>query len=743
MALSLFFASYLRVSASLTPVLSVSAAVLWFTCFGCAGLLFAGGILWYAGCAVAGCAVLMKEKKAVLRFLTPGFLFFCAAGLFFIVLFFVTRPLFTRWDEFVFWGAAGKALKTTNTMYTAAYANIISRAQVPAVPVFSYMMQFFGAWAEYKMFISTAVFTTACLAAPAALWDNTGPSSALGLAPAPSCGKSAAIPAPVPATGGEGASQAQPGPDLTGELPEGVLPQKRVDLARIALSTGAGAVLPLFAAFLLPLFFEVGTAAGEASWAYRSVYGDVPLAALFGGALCFYFAVRDKTAAHLLAFAAILGALTCVKDMGFLFALIALVFTAADMLFASPASVRFFRLKGRPASFLATGCAAAATAGMYALWTLHMKLSPYGANRLDFGSGGESLTPLDMLATGFGALFGLVQHKQYTTVSGLMADAFFHRPVSVIGSGVAVLALIAAVLAAAWYFAPKGQKRRVAVFAAAFAVCFAGFTIFTTFTYAFIFKPVEALILKDYERYMLPFWLGGLLAAMLLLLGALRAYTADLPSRAAAGARHTRRRATGLAAGILAEVLLCSFLIAAPLAKTNHGVNFLSMPDTLFTTRLDVRAVIGEAKTAGMRAEDVVYLISQGDDGDRYYKFAQDLAAHLVPQYGGKASVGGETVLLQNVGTSLLAPGSENTANYNLPVAASPEDFAAYLKVNNVTHVLIDVPDEYILSDGFSALFSDGLSGWAADRSMAAGARYYRVQWNGDSLSLVKEGGAA
>lgn len=670
--LSLFLARALKLSPSLTVLLSVAAAMLWFTLLGCFGFLIPAGWLWYALCAAALLYVVMKEKKGLLRFMDTGFLFFLIGGVFFITLFFATQPLFTEWDDFTFWGAAAKASFEGGQMYTVAESNLIARSQPPSLIMLSYMVQFFGGgtFAEYKMMAAYALVYLAAFSAASAVFK-----------------------------------------------------EKR---------SAAACLLGGF--LMLPLFFEVGTGAGQQSMAYLTVLGDAPMAALFGGILCFYFAAEDKNQRLLLPLAVLLAALTNMKDMGFALALIALFIVCIDLVFCERDRLRLFALKGWPALlvFAATGVLLIVAA--YGGWAWHMRLT-LGADRFNLGSGGSNLPMGDLAATALGAFFGLSHHEHYTKVLPLMLRAFVEEPVSLIGPGVVVLGVIVGILALAYLLAStKRQRRRVVVFFLASLLCFVAYYIFHLFLYAFIFKAEEALILKDYLRYISTYWQGWLMASLVVL------------GLTAMGGKELRLRVQ-LARGAAALAAVCLCLVVA--LRGNWQANVLLFSPSNYGQRLSVQDVVKEAEAEGMQEDDVVYLLSQGDPGERAYLVRYEAKATVASQYGGvqldddgrPVLVDGEPVLLDNIGTSLVPEKGFVPSYYTYVVPAGPQELAAYLKEQGCTHFLVDQIDDYFLKT-FSPLFSDKLAGWSDEKPFATGHRYYAIEWEaGDCRMVPAEGG--
>ena len=92
--------------------------------------------------------------------------------------------------------------------------------------------------------------------------------------------------------------------------------------------------MPVFAAgFLLPFFFSV-TPTGSYAAQYVNAMADLPLAMLFGGTLCLYFAVGRRKIAYWLV-ALPLAVLTLTKDICFAYGLIAAFLIGLDLWLAA------------------------------------------------------------------------------------------------------------------------------------------------------------------------------------------------------------------------------------------------------------------------------------------------------------------------------------------------------------------------------------------------------------------------
>ena len=99
-----------------------------------------------------------------------------------------------------------------------------------------------------------------------------------------------------------------------------------------------------------------------------------------------------------------------------------------------------------------------------------------------------------------------------------MGDAFFTRRICLLGGGIMAVAVITMVAAAAFFAAEKGPaRRRVLMAHLAFAFCFAALYAFHLILYYYNFSDVEGLALKDYDRYLSPYYQAWMLAMLCLL----------------------------------------------------------------------------------------------------------------------------------------------------------------------------------------------------------------------------------
>ncbi|MBQ5754254.1 MAG: hypothetical protein IIV90_01155 [Oscillospiraceae bacterium] len=443
------------------------------------------------------------------------------------------------------------------------------------------------------------------------------------------------------------------------------------------------AVLCLAGAVLLPYFF---VAPGDDSvyTIYLTVMGDLSLGLVFGGALCLYFRCGEKKRGLVLAGLSLL-LLTLIKDMGFAYALIAAALMAADRLVYPRLS-----LKGLGRAVGSGLCMAVPVAGLYLGWSRYV-LAAAGIDKNVVGSSEKSYGYLEMFLDGFRQLLGSgdpEMAEKFRMVLGLTANALIKTPLSLIGSTFMVLAMLGGVFALAFFFAPGGQRRRPVVFFGLSLAAFGAFVAFHLLLYVYSFSMREASILKDFERYMAPFLMGWVLAGLCLLLALGRF-----------GARPRLSQAGCIAACGAVALVFC--LRGVPTA------GFWNYPATNYAEREDVRyraSLINDA----LDWEDEVFLISQGDDGTRWYYYAYELNARLAYGYGGESYIEEADSIWNTVwnttSVSLVNakedPWYQETYafqnEYEYTAKCTVEDLIAFLRDKGYSHILMDQSDKYI-----------------------------------------------
>ena len=159
-----------RVPAGLAPLVTLSCIVAVLTLAGMAGMLYPAAWAVYALCAAGGVWALLPPKEGKKRYYaqlaTPGSVIFWALALAFAVYFFVRQPMATVSDEFSLWATAVKVTKVDNSLYsTASLGTPWAVTQNPGLPLLSYFFQFFGRYADWKIYLAYDVLFFAVYAA--------------------------------------------------------------------------------------------------------------------------------------------------------------------------------------------------------------------------------------------------------------------------------------------------------------------------------------------------------------------------------------------------------------------------------------------------------------------------------------------------------------------------------------------------------------------------------------------------
>ena len=440
----------------------------------------------------------------------------------------------------------------------------------------------------------------------------------------------------------------------------------------------AEGILVFAAGFLLPYFFSA-TAAGSYAVQYVNAMADLPLAMLFGGTLCFYFAVgRHKHAYWLVALP--LAVLTLTKDICFAYGLIAAFLIGLDLLFAADAPIK----KAFPKALLQAGALAVVVLAAFLSWGRYTAaVTPTADTAASVGS--EGLSYGAVLVGGVKQLLGIGRTEKFAQIMAAMGSAFFTRRICLLGGGVIAVAAITMVAAAAWLAAEKGPaRRRVLAAHLGFAFCFAALYLFHLILYCYNFSDLEGLMLKDYDRYLAPYYQAWMLAMLCLL------------------ANGARQRLGRLALGGTAAVILAVFCW-----RGIPAAGFWTGADSLYTLRADVQSRASTMNTV-LDWPDRVLVISQGDDATRWYYYRYELTAQVVNGFGGFYGRLGETKDRWDSDFMNLVE-SENWTLYDYKAVCVPDTLVAYMAEKDCDYILIDRADDYLQRE-FSPLFEGGLT---------------------------------
>ena len=556
---------------------------------------------------------------------SPGFLLFVGGACFVWVLFGILQPMFTQWDEFTAWGLAPKMVAERSAFYVADPINLTASFTYPATSLVSYLFQ--RVPGQFSEWQCLAALDILALAC---------------LAPA------------------------------------AALPRKN----------WAHSVLIFAAGFLLPFFFSV-VPAGTRSTVYCNAMADTPLAMLFGGTLCLYFAVGGRKTGFL-SCALPLAVLTMTKDIGFAYALIAVFLIGLDQLFgtAHPAG----RSRGRMFA-VALGKAAVLAVPVLAVflsWNRYTSaVTPTADTAASVGS--EGLSYGAVLAGGIRQLLGIGREERFAAILSAMGQAFLHRRVCLLGAPVVAVGCIALIYLAAGLAAPKGAPRRrvIAGFAGA-AFCFSALYAFHLILYFYNFSEAEGLALKDFERYIAPYLQGWMLAGFCVL-GITVAQGVGLPHRLGSAA---------LALGSAAVLAIFAW-------RGVPAAGFWSDADSVYTLRRDVKQR-AEQMNEVLNWNDRVLIISQGDDATRWYYYKYELTAKVVNGYGG-TWWGNDDYSSRWDSDFMNLVESLNWELYDFQAVCTDESLTAYMEEKRIDYLLIDRADDYLERE-FSDRFEGGLT---------------------------------
>lgn len=460
-------------------------------------------------------------------------------------------------------------------------------------------------------------------------------------------------------------------------------------------SENAKNILLLAAGVLLPFFFEVGASSGVASTVLLNLQADLTLGALFGAILLVYYR-GEKTLAHLVQLAVLFAALSLVKDMGLALGMISAGIIAVDILFAVQQPLQK-RLIKAVSSFFAF--AAIVVAGWFG-WSKYVG-TVSGENRFDLGSNADNQTlgMAEMMIQGVKELFGIGRTEQFTQMGKAMQQAYIGRTVCLLGSGVVVTAIIAAILLVAFLCGDSQHKKRVALYAVCSSAGFAAFWVFHWFLYLYVFRAIEGTELKDYSRYFMEYYFGWMLGALVLLAMATR-----------------RKKWCEFAAMGSFALFAVAFLLRGQTVN-----NFMSASPTFYQERLQIQQRAEQVNLA-LDEDERIYPIIQGDDGTRWYYYGYELESRLLKMYGG--GNGTEQAPYQPT-TAVTLTDEQGLGSQQYEVVTSQQDLLSYLKESGATVLLVDRADDY--TKQLLQPYTDG----EMSNSGLTEIALYRITWQG------------
>ncbi len=437
-------------------------------------------------------------------------------------------------------------------------------------------------------------------------------------------------------------------------------------------------VLVFAAGVLLPYFFRDPTPGAYATQ-YVNAMADLPMAMLFGGTLCLYLGTQRRRGIFWLT-ALPLALLTLTKDICFAYGLIAAFLIGLDWLARAEGP---FRKRLVPALLHAGGLAVVVVAAFLSWSRYTAAVTPTADTAASVGSAGLSYGAV--LTGGIKQLLGIGRDNKFAQIMAAMGDAFFTRRICLLGGGALAVLAITLVAAAAWLAAEKGPARRgILVMHLGFAFCFAALYAFHLILYYYNFSDVEGLALKDYDRYLTPYYQAWMLTMLCQL---------AMAARGKLG-----RTALGGAAAVIVAVF-CWWGIPA--------AGFWTGADSLYTLRADVEQR-AETMNTVLNWGDRVLALSQGDDATRWYYYRYELTAQVVNGFGGFYGRLGETEDRWDSDFMNLVE-SENWTLYDYKAVCVPDTLVAYMAEKDCDYLLIDRADDYLQRE-FSPLFEGGLT---------------------------------
>ncbi|WP_303924819.1 hypothetical protein [Subdoligranulum variabile] len=437
-------------------------------------------------------------------------------------------------------------------------------------------------------------------------------------------------------------------------------------------------VLVFAAGVLLPYFFRDPTPGAYATQ-YVNAMADLPMAMLFGGTLCLYLGTQRRRGIFWLT-ALPLALLTLTKDICFAYGLIAAFLIGLDWLARAEGP---FRKRLVPALLHAGGLAVVVVAAFLSWSRYTAAVTPTADTAASVGSAGLSYGAV--LTGGIKQLLGIGRDNKFAQIMAAMGDAFFTRRICLLGGGALAVLAITLVAAAAWLAAEKGPARRgILVMHLGFAFCFAALYAFHLILYYYNFSDVEGLALKDYDRYLTPYYQAWMLTMLCQL---------AMAARGKLG-----RTALGGAAAVIVAVFCWRGVPAA---------GFWTGADSLYTLRADVEQR-AETMNTVLNWGDRVLALSQGDDATRWYYYRYELTAQVVNGFGGFYGRLGETEDRWDSDFMNLVE-SENWTLYDYKAVCVPDTLVAYMAEKDCDYLLIDRADDYLQRE-FSPLFEGGLT---------------------------------
>ncbi|MBQ8604964.1 MAG: hypothetical protein IJ410_09020 [Oscillospiraceae bacterium] len=451
------------------------------------------------------------------------------------------------------------------------------------------------------------------------------------------------------------------------------------------------AVMTFLLGFLSPYIYEVYTKIIYLEPAYMITYADLPLGIMFGGIVAVYFFSQHDDSRSILCIIPMIMMLTFIKDMGFALSCIAAFIVFVDLLFGRK-EFSFLKVKGFFGKILAGIAMVATAAGSFFGWSFFMARV---MERDPFALGGAAnMGMVEMLVVGVKELLIGPRSQKFSDIYGFMIKALYTTRMSFLGTAVQIIGLITIIFLIAIIFGDKKSRlRSVMMYIASFG-CFVAYYVFHIFLYVYIFKHNEAYALASYNRYIYPYYLGWTCFAIVNLCHTIQ---------------FGKRRWAKTALFVLTGAIFVMFTYL-----TDYPNLFVEASERNYAVRESVEQKV-EYMEDTVEDDDVIYLYSGGDNGQRWFLYTYLMA---------------ENYIVEDLGAPVDGLSEEEARQ------VYRETLFNRFKQTGVTHVFIDCSSEFFINT-FGDVFDVPMDFVGMDS-----AAYYKVIYEEDMFrcELVKGG---
>ena len=478
------------------------------------------------------------------------------------------------------------------------------------------------------------------------------------------------------------------------------------------------AAVPMAAVlWCVPFFFTNYNHTIYLTTTYMTSYGDVPAGLVFGGAVAAWLALRQESAPKW-AVLPILALSANLKANTFVLALVAAGLVAVDeWLFADSGSFKdgLVRRTGfSVACFAAPMVIYYLWNVRYVGWLVTRNAGDSGVGETSAPLSAVVINGIKILLGQPVEGFYAERELQFRQAMADMSHQFWTSDgkLSMIGQGRNVVALIAVIFIVAVLAAvTKRLKARIAVIGVLSGVCFLGYNLMLALSYGFIFKGFQAEQLADYNRYIYSYYIGWFVIALACLSVALLPQievhaTADGPT-----AVYTSTRRQPYPAFALFVLVLAVGMLFRQNQLILPQLSVLGFADSEFTDRKAARAE-AELVCSCLAPDDRVFYVGQGDNGEGWFSAVFDFYPILV-DYSGSVTTDpatGETRMIGGggeLGLPELQPAEGVKSTYYHGFTA--EELDGIVRGNGCTVLYIQTLDD-IFVQSYADLFTDKLA---------------------------------